>query len=217
MAKQPAKKPAKKGSASEADFIKEYLGGSILTKVKVLETMVPQIELAGAMVAQSLAKGGKWLIFGNGGSAADAQHLAAEMTGRLHKVERRGLPAIALTTDTSALTAIGNDYGYDAVFSRQVEALGRKGDVALGLSTSGNSANVIQALQFAKHQGLTTLAFSGSGGGALAKANAVDLCLTVPTGFTPHVQESHIAMGHILCFLVERELLRRGVVKERKA
>jgi len=206
----------KKSKASEQHFIREYLGGSILTKVKVLETLVPSIEKAGAMVAGSMAKGGQWLIFGNGGSAADAQHLAAEMTGRLHSVERRGLPAIALTTDTSALTAVGNDYGYDAVFSRQVEALGRKGDVALGISTSGNSPNVLKALELAKKQGMATLAFSGKDGGALAKSKFVDLCLTVPTAFTPHVQESHIAMGHILCFLVERDLLKRGFLKERK-
>lgn len=202
--------------AGEDAFIREYLGGSILTKVKVLETLVPAIAKAGSLVAASMVKGGQWLIFGNGGSAADAQHLAAEMTGRLHKVERRGLPAIALTTDTSALTAIGNDYGYDAVFVRQVEALGRKGDVALGISTSGNSANVLAALEQAKRQGLATLAFSGRDGGALAQARFVDLCLTVPTDFTPHVQESHIAMGHILCFLTERELLRRGFIKDRK-
>jgi D-sedoheptulose 7-phosphate isomerase len=206
-------KPSK---ASEQHFIREYLGGSILTKVKVLETLVPGIEKAGAVISASMAKGGQWLIFGNGGSAGDAQHLAAEMTGRLHSVERRGLPAIALTTDTSALTAVGNDYGYDAVFARQIEALGRKGDVALGISTSGNSPNVLKALALAKKQGMATLAFSGKDGGALAKSKFVDLCLTVPTAFTPHVQESHIAMGHILCFLVERDLLKRGYLKERK-
>lgn len=206
----------KKSSGNEQGFIKEYLAGSILAKVKVLESLSPAIAEAGAMVAASLARGGTWLLFGNGGSAADCQHLAAEMTGRLHKVERRGLPAIALTTDSSALTAIGNDYGYEAVFSRQLEALGRRGDVALGVSTSGSSPNVLQALGVAKKMGLKTLAFSGRDGGALAKSKAVDLCLTVPADFTPHVQESHIAMGHILCFLVERELLKRGVIKERK-
>lgn len=204
-----------KPQAGEAAFIQQYLGGSIMAKVKVLETLVPGIEKAGALVAASMAQGGQWLIFGNGGSAADAQHLAAEMTGRLHQVERRGLPAIALTTDTSALTAVGNDYGYDAVFARQVDALGRKGDVALGISTSGNSPNVLKALTLAKQRGMTTLAFSGKDGGALARAKAVDLCLTVPADFTPHVQESHIAMGHLLCFLVERALLKRGFISER--
>lgn len=201
---------------NEQGFIKEYLAGSILTKVKVLETLTPKIEEAGKMVAASMAKGGQWLIFGNGGSAADCQHLATEMTGRLYKVERRGLPAIALTTDTSALTAVGNDYGFDTVFSRQVEALGRKGDVALGITTSGNSPNVLLAFEQAKKQGLKTIAFSGKDGGKVAKSKLVDLCLTVPTDFTPHVQESHIAMGHLLCFLTERELLRKGYIKERK-
>lgn len=206
----------KRPSQTEQPFIQEYLAGSILAKVRVLETLSPQIEQAGAMVAASLAKGGQWLLFGNGGSAADCQHLAAEMTGRLYKLERQGLAAIALTTDSSALTCIGNDYSFEAVFSRQVEALGRKGDIALGISTSGGSPNVIKALAQAKRQGLTTLAFSGKGGGALAKSKAVDLCLTVPADFTAHVQECHIAMGHIVCFLVERALLRRGVIKERK-
>jgi D-sedoheptulose 7-phosphate isomerase len=207
---------AKKNAASQTAFIRDYLAGSILTKVKVLETLVPSLEKAGLMLADSYAKGGQWLIFGNGGSAADAQHLAAEMVGRLYKVERRGLPAVALTTDGSALTCVGNDYGYGQLFSRQVEALGRKGDVALGISTSGNSPNVIKGLEQAKKKGCVTLAFSGKGGGPLANSKAVDLCLTVPSNFTPHVQESQIAMGHILCFIVERELLRRKVVKARK-
>jgi D-sedoheptulose 7-phosphate isomerase len=205
----------KKNDASQTAFIRDYLAGSILTKVKVLETLVPSLEKAGLMLADSYAKGGQWLIFGNGGSAADAQHLAAEMVGRLYKVERRGLPAVALTTDGSALTCVGNDYGYGQIFSRQVEALGRKGDVALGISTSGNSPNVIKGLEQAKKQGCVTLAFSGKGGGPLARAKAVDLCLTVPSDFTPHVQESQIAMGHILCFIVEKELLRRRVIQAR--
>ena len=206
---------AKKIDASQTSFIRDYLAGSILTKVKVLETLVPSLEKAGLLLADSFVKGGQWLIFGNGGSAADAQHLAAEMVGRLYKLERRGLPAIALTTDSSALTCVGNDYGYDQLFSRQVEALGRRGDIVLGISTSGNSVNVIKGLEQAKKQGCVTLAFSGKGGGPLAKSKAVDLCLTVPSDYTPHVQEAQIAMGHILCFILERELLRRKFVKAR--
>jgi D-sedoheptulose 7-phosphate isomerase len=206
-----------KAAETEERFIREYLGGSILAKVKVLETLVPSLERAGKTLADSLARGGQWLIFGNGGSAADAQHLATEMTGRLYKLERRGLPALALTTDSSALTSIGNDYGFETVFSRQVEALGRKGDVALGISTSGNSPNVLRGLASAKRMGLATLAFSGKGGGALAKKGAADLCLTVPTDFTPHVQECHISMGHILCFLAERDLERRGFFRRTKS
>ncbi|HTB22269.1 MAG TPA: D-sedoheptulose 7-phosphate isomerase [bacterium] len=209
-------KPARASSKGDETFIREYLGGSILAKVKVLETLVPSLERAGCVLADSMARGGQWLIFGNGGSAADAQHLATEMTGRLHSLERRGLPALALTTDSSALTSIGNDYGFETVFSRQVEALGRKGDVALGITTSGNSPNVLRGLRAAKRLGMATLAFSGKGGGAVAKKGAADLCLTVPTDFTPHVQECHGAMGHILCFLVERELGRRGHFKRAK-
>jgi D-sedoheptulose 7-phosphate isomerase len=206
----------KKVPEGEGRFIREYLGGSVLAKVKVLETMVPGLESAGRMLADSMAKGGQWLIFGNGGSAADAQHLAAEMSGRLHSLERRGLPAIALTTDSSALTAIGNDYGFETVFSRQVGAFGRKGDLALGISTSGNSPNILKGLAQARRMGLATLAFSGKDGGAVAKKGLVDLCLTVPADFTPHVQECHIAMGHILCFLAERDLQRRGFFKRTK-
>jgi D-sedoheptulose 7-phosphate isomerase len=199
----------------EADYARQYLGGSILAKVKVLETLVPDLVKAAALVSGSMARGGTWLLFGNGGSASDAQHLATEMTGRLHTVERRGLPAIALTTDSSALTSIANDYSFETVFSRQVEALGRKGDVALGITTSGNSPNVLLGLAAAKARGMATLAFSGKGGGAVARARGVDLCLTVPTDFTPHVQECHITLGHLLCFLVERDLLKRGFIKER--
>jgi D-sedoheptulose 7-phosphate isomerase len=202
-----------KAAETEERFIREYLGGSILAKVKVLETLVPSLERAGRMLSDSLAKGGQWLIFGNGGSAADAQHLAAELSGRLYKLERRGLPALALTTDSSALTSIGNDYGFENVFSRQVEALGRKGDLALGISTSGNSPNVLKGLAQARRMGLATLAFSGKGGGALAEKGAADLCLTVPADFTAHVQECHTSMGHILCFLAERDLQRRGFFK----
>lgn len=207
---------AKKNAASQEAFIRDYLAGSILTKVKVLETLVPGLEKAGMLLADSYVKGGKWMLFGNGGSAGDAQHIAAEMVGRLYKLERKGLPAIALTTDSSALTCVGNDYGYDFVFSRQVEALAKKGDVVLGISTSGKSPNVIKGLEEAKKQGCVTLAFSGKDGGPMAKNKAIDLCLTVPADFTAHIQEAQIAMGHILCFIVERELVRRKAIKVRK-
>lgn len=205
----------KRPRPDQQDFIRAYLAESILAKVKVLESLTPQIEKAGAMLTDTLAKGRTWLIFGNGGSAGDSQHLATEMTGRFYKLERRGLPAIALTTDSSALTAIGNDYGFETVFSRQVEALGRKGDLALGISTSGSSPNVLLGLQQAKRQGLRTLAFSGRDGGKLAKAPYVDLCLTVPSDKTFHIQECHITIGQLVCYLAERELLRRGLVRDR--
>jgi D-sedoheptulose 7-phosphate isomerase len=203
-----------KRASFEQAFIREYLRGSIAAKRQVMASHGPALEAAGHMIAASLAKGGKWLICGNGGSAADAQHLAAEMTGRLWKLERPGLSALALTTDSSALTCIGNDYGFDQVFSRQLQALGRPGDVLLGISTSGNSPNVLQALRSARGMGISTLALTGKGGGRLLPL--ADIALDVPTSFTAHVQECHIAMGHLLCFLVERELNKKGALKARK-
>ena len=199
---------------SEQAFIRDYFAGSIMAKLAVMETLSPEIEKAGALIAKSMAAGGKWLLCGNGGSAADAQHLAAEMVGRLYKLERRGLPAIALTTDSSALTCVGNDYGYDEVFARQVEALARRGDVVLGISTSGNSPNVLKAMALAKKMGCITIGLSGKDGGKLAKA--CEICLSVPASQTSHVQESHIAIGHLLCFLVERSLLKKRFIKARK-
>jgi D-sedoheptulose 7-phosphate isomerase len=198
----------------EQAFIRQYLAGSIMAKVAVMEQLGPQIAQAGATIAACMAKGRKWLICGNGGSAADAQHLAAEMVGRLYKLERRGLPAIALTTDSSALTCVGNDYGYEDVFERQVEALALKGDVVMGISTSGNSPNVLKALALAKRMGCATIGLSGAGGGKLAAS--AGLCISVPSRETFHVQECHIAIGHLICFLVERDLLARRYIKERK-
>ncbi len=197
----------------EQAFIREYLRGSIAAKRLVMQSLGPGLERAGHLIAASLAKGGKWMICGNGGSAADAQHLAAEMTGRLWKLERPGLAALALTTDSSALTCIGNDYGFDRVFSRQLQALGRPGDVLLGISTSGNSPNVIEALRQARRMGISTLGFTGKGGGRLQPL--ADISLDVPVSFTAHVQECHIAMGHLLCFLVERDLHQKAA-KARK-
>ena len=167
---------------------------------KVLETLPPRIGEAAAMIVETLEEGGKVLLCGNGGSAADAQHIAAELTGRFKK-ERRGLPAIALTTDTSALTAIGNDYGYDRVFVRQVEALAQKGDLLLGISTSGNSANVLLALELAREMECRTLGLSGRDGGRMS--GHCDLNLIVPSDDTARIQEMHIMIGHILCQQVD--------------
>ena len=167
---------------------------------KTIEVMVPSIEQASKMVSQTLKNGHKVLLCGNGGSAADAQHIAAELTGR-YKSERKGLPAIALTTDTSALTAISNDYGYDRVFDRQVEALANKGDLLIGISTSGNSQNIISALTSAKAAGCQTLGFSGREGGEMNKV--CDINLVVPSTDTPRIQEIHILIGHILCQAVD--------------
>jgi len=167
---------------------------------RTIEEMMPQLEEASKMVLETLKNGNKVLFCGNGGSAADAQHISAELTGR-YKTERRGLPAIALTTDTSALTAISNDYGYNRVFDRQVEALVREGDLLVGISTSGESLNIISALLLAKDMGAKTLGFSGKDGG---KMNYVcDLNLVVPSDDTPRIQEMHILIGHIICQAVD--------------
>jgi len=171
-------------------------------------------EQAGTIVAvieavvTALAAGRTIFFFGNGGSAADSQHLAAEMVGRF-TLERRALPAIALTTDTSILTSIGNDYGFDRIFVRQLQGLGRPGDVAVGLSTSGNSPNVLLAMEAAREQGLVTVALTGKSGGKLAER--VHFCLRVPSTDTARVQESHITIGHLICQGVD-EALAAGLI-----
>ena len=157
------------------------------------------LEMAELLV-EAYERGGKVILMGNGGSAADAQHLAAELVSRF-KLERRGLPAIALTVNTSILTAIGNDYGFENIFERQVEAIARSGDVVMGLSTSGSSPNVLRAIEKARRMGCITFGFTGASGGQMP--HAVDLCFQAPTDDTPHVQEVHITAGHILCGLVE--------------
>jgi D-sedoheptulose 7-phosphate isomerase len=176
-------------------------------RIQLAQTLGPKIVDAAQLVAECLKDGGKVLFFGNGGSAADAQHLAAEFVGRF-VLERSALPGIALTTDSSILTAVGNDYGFDQVFVRQVFALGRPKDVAIGISTSGNSPNVIKAVQAAAERGLRTIGLAGRDGGALAKA--VELAITVPSTNTARIQECHITVGHVLCELVEDELFGRG-------
>lgn len=169
----------------------------------------PQLEIleriASAM-AQALGSGHKLLFCGNGGSAADSQHIAAEFIGRF-KRERPSLPAIALTTDTSVLTAVGNDYSYEEIFSRQVEGLGQGGDVLIALSTSGNSKNVLEAVRAAKAKGLATIGFTGAKGGALKEM--VDLCFQAQSGETPHIQEVHITALHALSEVVEELVLSR--------
>jgi len=149
----------------------------------------------------ALVSGRKLILFGNGGSAADAQHIAAELVGRYLR-ERRALPAVALTTNTSNITAIANDYSYDEVFSRQIEAFGNPGDIAVGISTSGNSRNVIRAMAAAKVKDMTTIGITGSCGGELR--DATDYCLCVPSTRTPRIQEAHIWLGHTLCEIIEQ-------------
>ncbi len=161
------------------------------------------IELVGKQLAVSLSNGGTLFWCGNGGSAADSQHLAAELVGRFKK-NRRALRSVALTTDTSVLTCVANDYSYNDIFSRQIEALGRSGDVLVGISTSGNSHNVIQALKTAKEMGLVTIAMLGKDGGMTKKL--VDHSLIIPSNSTARIQEMHILIGHILCEIIEKEL-----------
>jgi len=185
------------------ELIKAELQASIETKELVLAALVPAIEKAAAIMIEALKNGHKIMFFGNGGSAADAQHLAGELIGRFLK-ERRSLPALALTTDSSVLTCLANDYGFDVVFARQIEGLAQKGDVAFGISTSGNSKNIINGLKKARELGCQTIGLLGGNGGQTA--GLVDLALTVPGKATPRIQESHITIGHILCRLIERDL-----------
>ena len=170
---------------------------------KVMQTMQKPLEEASQLVVDTLKAGNKILLFGNGGSAADAQHIAAELTGR-YKTERRGLPGIALTTDTSALTAIGNDYGYDRVFDRQVEALANEGDLLIGISTSGNSKNVINAFKVGQERGCKILGLTGRDGGNMNEY--CDVNLIVPSDDTPRIQEMHILFGHTICQIIDNEL-----------
>lgn len=168
-----------------------------------LNEIAPDVIKAGELIANTLKIGNKVLICGNGGSASDAQHFAAELVGRFEK-ERKALPAIALTTDTSILTALGNDYGYDTIFSRQVEGLGTTGDILVGISTSGNSKNVILAMETAKNNGIKSIGLLGRDGGALA--SKCDMAVVVPHSVTARIQEAHIFIIHFWAAYVEKEL-----------
>lgn len=170
------------------------------------EALCAAAQRAAALLAACLRNGGKLLLCGNGGSAADAQHWAGELVSRFN-YDRPGLAAVALTTDTSILTAIGNDYGYDRVFARQVEALGRRGDMLFALSTSGRSANVLAALQAAREAGLACVGFTGHAQGPMDAL--CEICIHVPSDHTPRIQEGHEAVGHAICALVEAELFPR--------
>jgi len=179
---------------------------SVALKQRFFEANAGLLVAAGRRIAECLRGGGKLLAFGNGGSAADAQHLAGELVGRFRR-DRAALSAIALTTDSSVVTAIGNDMGYESVFRRQVEAHGRPGDVAVGITTSGRSPNVVQALQLARERGLVTVGLTGGGGGRLA--GAVDYLIDVPHAETARIQEVHVMVVHVLCQVVE-EAMPRG-------
>jgi D-sedoheptulose 7-phosphate isomerase len=183
--------------------IKYEFNEHIKVSQNTINSIATQIEAAAKICVESLQNNGKILIMGNGGSAADAQHIAAELVGR-YKIERVGLPAIALNTDTSAMTAIANDYGFLHIFDRQVKALAQKGDVVIGISTGGTSANVVNALLSANSIGCKTIGFSGKDGGEFN--SLCDINLVVDSNDTPRIQEMHILIGHTICHLIEQEL-----------
>src|SRR5512136_753189 len=172
-------------------------------KARFLKESLPRLLEVITLVSKAFEAGNKVLFFGNGGSAADAQHLAAEFVNR-YVMDRPPLPAIALTTDTSILTSVSNDLAFDEIFAKQLRALGKEGDVAIGISTSGNSPNIIKAFEVAKEMGMQRVAFTGNNGGIIAKM--VDFPLVVPSTSTPRIQEAHILIGHILCEMVEHSL-----------
>lgn len=191
-------------SPNRLDFVAAFerlLAEHLATVERARALLSPAAVLAEAAISV-LRAGGKLLLCGNGGSAADSQHIATELTVRF-EAERQALPAIALTTDTSALTAAGNDFGFDQIFARQVAALGRNGDLLIGLTTSGDSANIIAALEAARAQGLTTACLTGRDGGRIAREGLADHCLAVPGDSTARIQEVHILIGHLLCAAVD--------------
>ena len=193
------------------NYIKNQIKKSYETKQAIYNNDIlleKIVEVAQACVAIYKKGTNKTILAGNGGSAADAQHIAAELVGR-YGFDRPSLPSLSLTTDTSNLTAIGNDYGYDKVFSRQLEGMGQRGDLFIGISTSGNSKNIINAFEVAKEKGITTVALVGRDGGAMAKM--ADMAIVVPSESTPRIQESHILIGHIICDIIEKEIFAEGV------
>lgn len=195
-------------ASSTAEYIKEQLKESAAVKVVCAEKMAAEIERAAVTITKTIRSGGKVMLCGNGGSAADSQHLATEMVVRLSgKLDRPPLPAIALTTDTSTLTAAGNDFGFEMIFSRQVEALGKAGDILVAISTSGNSANVVKAVETARKMNIFCVGFLGKDGGKIK--NLVDIPLCVPSTDVQRIQEVHITLGHIIIAIVEKELFER--------
>ncbi|EGS8944794.1 D-sedoheptulose 7-phosphate isomerase [Campylobacter jejuni] len=190
-------------------YIKEHFTDSILVKEQILkdENLITLIKNASLEVIKAYRNGNKTLLAGNGGSAADAQHIAGEFVSRFY-FDRPGIASIALTTDTSILTAIGNDYGYENLFARQVQAQGVKGDIFIGISTSGNSKNILKALDLCKQKGIISIGLSGANGGDMNEL--CDYCIKVPSTCTPRIQEAHILIGHIICAIVEEELFGKG-------
>lgn len=190
------------------EYVSAHINASIDTKLKVLEQLPSIITDAGTLLAQCINNGHKILCCGNGGSAADAQHFSAELLGR-YLQERRGLPAIALNTDTSTLTAVGNDYGYDYVFARQVEALGQAGDALIAISTSGNSPNIIAAIKAAREKKMHIIALTGRDGGKIATMlSKEELNVCVPGNVTAHIQETHIMILHCFCAIIDMHCIK---------
>jgi D-sedoheptulose 7-phosphate isomerase len=196
--------------------MKEYIKDQIKKSYETKQAIYSNEALLDAIVAVAkecvalYKTDKKTMLAGNGGSAADAQHIAAELVGR-YGFDRPSIPSLALTTDTSNLTAIGNDYGYDQVFSRQLEGMGQSGDIFIGISTSGNSTNIVKAFESAKKKGIKTVALVGRDGGLMAKM--ADMAIIVPSDSTPRFQETHILIGHILCDIIEKEIFAEGVGK----
>ena len=196
------------------DLLIPAIAGQLRETADTLRVMSEDASLhaaIGAVAAACIAalrQGNKILLAGNGGSASDAQHLAGELISRFH-YDRPGLPAFSLSTDTSVLTAIGNDYGYENLFARQIEAIGNAGDVFIGISTSGRSPNIVKALQVARAKGVLTVGLTGHGGGQMPAL--CDHCLRVPSDSTPRIQEGHIAIGHTICMLIEQQIFPQAV------
>ena len=191
------------------NFIVNQIKRSFEIKKAIYENreLLKLIKEVSIITTEAYKRGNKTLIAGNGGSAADAQHIAGEFVSKFY-FDRPGLPSIALTTDTSILTAIGNDYGYEKLFARQIQANGKRGDIFIGISTSGNSKNIIEALKECKNKDIITIGLTGSSGGRMKEL--CDYCICVPSDETPRIQESHILIGHIICSVVEEEIFGKG-------
>ena len=197
-----------RASENVGDFVRQRLAESVSLKQRLLDpAVVDAVARTAALIVDAYRNGSKVIVFGNGGSAADAQHVAAELLGRF-RLERRALPALALMENAPSVTALANDYGFEQIFARQIEALGQPGDVAIGISTSGTSANVVAGMEAAKARGLTTVALTGAGGGRLKEV--ADHCVCTPASETARVQEEHVMLYHVICEVVERELFDDG-------
>ncbi len=197
------------------EYIRENIEESVNAKKRLLESkeLLDMIEKVSSLCIEAYRNGNKILVCGNGGSASDAQHMTGELVGR-YKMERAGIPAISLNANTTVLTALGNDYDYDRIFAKQVKALGNQGDILIGISTSGNSANIVEAVCQAEKQGIHTVALTGESGGKLKSLS--DYVINVPSSDTPRIQEMHILIIHVICGIIEKELYNSGYFGEQE-